>query len=91
MNCQKILLAGVLSAGTSNTSLAGDWLELETTFIKGNIEMPQIIYIVPWQDSKDSKEDAHKDQTLVLHSLFGDLFEPVYFEFEHAESASQSR
>jgi len=84
MNCQKLLLAGVISACTSNTSHAGDLLELETTFIKGNIEMPQIIYIVPWQDSKDSKADVHKDQTLVLHSLFGDLFEPVYFEYGQA-------
>jgi hypothetical protein len=25
------------------------------------------------------KQEKHKEQTLVLHSLFGDLFEPVYF------------
>lgn len=53
---------------------AEDILELETTFIKGNKEMPQILYLVPWKDLKKSKS---KDQYLILHSLFGDLFDPV--------------
>lgn len=51
-----------------------DQLELETTFIKGNKEMPQILYLVPWKDIKKSKRDA---QGLILHSLFGDLFDPA--------------
>lgn len=76
MNAKKIILAGCLSAALGGSVQAADRLELETTFIKGNTEMPQIIYIVPWQDMKQEK---HKEQTLVLHSLFGDLFEPVYF------------
>lgn len=76
MNAKKIFLAGCLSAALGGSVQAADRLELETTFIKGNTEMPQIIYIVPWQDMKQEK---HKEQTLVLHSLFGDLFEPVYF------------
>jgi hypothetical protein len=71
------LVTALLIASLSHTGYAGDRLELETTYIKGNTEMPQIIYIVPWQDMK---QETHKDQTLVLHSLFGDLFEPVYFE-----------
>lgn len=53
---------------------AEDRLELETTFIKGNKEMPQILYVVPWKDIKNTKK---KDQQIVLYSLFGDLFEPV--------------
>ena len=53
---------------------AEDRLELETTFIKGNKEMPQILYVVPWKDIKNSKK---KEQQIVLYSLFGDLFEPV--------------
>ena len=53
---------------------AEDRLELETTFIKGNKEMPQILYVVPWKDIKKSKK---KEQQIVLYSLFGDLFEPV--------------
>jgi hypothetical protein len=53
---------------------AEDRLELETTFIKGNKELPQIIYIVPWKDIKSSRK---KQQKIVLYSLFGDLFDPV--------------
>ena len=53
---------------------AEDRLELETTFIKGNKELPQILYVVPWKDTKSSKK---KEQQIVLYSLFGDLFEPV--------------
>ena len=53
---------------------AEDRLELETTFIKGNKELPQIIYIVPWKDIKSTRK---KPQKIVLYSLFGDLFEPV--------------
>lgn len=54
---------------------AKDRIKLETTIIKGNKEMPQIVYIVPW---KDMKTHSQKEQTLVLHSLFGDLFKPVH-------------
>ncbi len=53
---------------------AGDRLELETTFIKGNKELPQILYVVPWMDIKNSRK---KEQMIILYSLFGDLFEPV--------------
>ncbi len=59
-----------------------DRLELETTFIKGNKELPQILYVVPWKDSKSSRK---KEQQIVLYSLFGDLFEPINpDELEHA-------
>ena len=57
-----------------STAQAQDRLELETTFIKGNKELPQILYVVPWKDIKRSRK---KEQKIVLYSLFGDLFEPV--------------
>ena len=53
---------------------AEDRLELETTIIKGNKELPQILYVVPWKDIKRSRK---KEQQIVLYSLFGDLFDPV--------------
>lgn len=53
---------------------ADDRIELRTTTIKGNKELPKILYVVPWKDIKHSKQDEHK---LELHSLFGDLFDPV--------------
>ena len=68
-----ILLLGLSILPTLSLH-AEDQLELETTFIKGNKELPQILYLVPWKDVKRSKK---KEQQIVLYSLFGDLFEPV--------------
>ena len=51
-----------------------DEVELETTFIKGNKELPQVLYIVPW---KDMKKERSRKEIIVLHSLFGDAFDPV--------------
>lgn len=56
------------------TVLADDRIELQTTVIKGNKELPKILYIVPWKDITKNKKAERK---LVLHSLFGDLFDPV--------------
>lgn len=53
---------------------AQDSIELETTIIKGNKELPKILYIVPW---KEVKKPSTEQRKLVLHSLFGDLFDPV--------------
>jgi hypothetical protein len=52
----------------------GDQIELKITTIKGNRELPKILYLVPW---KDIKQPNKAEQKLVLHSLFGDLFDPV--------------
>lgn len=54
-------------------SFAEDKIELDTTVIKGNSELPKILYVVPWQDISENKQATQK---LTLHSLFGDLFEP---------------
>jgi hypothetical protein len=71
----KILVAFVVLGALTTAVTAQDRVELESIYIKGNKEFPQIIYIVPW---KDMKTKDHKEQTLVLHSLFGNLFDPVY-------------
>lgn len=55
-------------------ALAEDEIELQTTIIKGNKELPKILYVVPWKDISKTKTAERK---LVLHSLFGDLFDPV--------------
>lgn len=55
-------------------TVAEDTIELDTTTIKGNTELPKYLYVVPWQD-KEAKRD--KDRTLRLHNLYGDLFDPV--------------
>ncbi|RDH83855.1 MAG: hypothetical protein DIZ80_06890 [endosymbiont of Galathealinum brachiosum] len=58
----------------STLCYAEDTIELRTTTIKGNKELPKILYVVPWKDIKRTKKAERK---LVLHSLFGDLFDPV--------------
>ena len=51
-------------------------IELETLKIQGNKELPKMLFIVPWKSEKgSSSKDSH--QKLVLHSLYGDLFDPV--------------
>lgn len=55
-------------------AMAQDRIELRTTTITGNKELPKILYIVPWKEVKQSRM---KERKLVLHSLFGDLFDPV--------------
>ena len=54
--------------------IAEDKIELQVTVIKGNKELPKILYIVPWKEVKSQSEEQ---QELVLHSLFGDSFDPV--------------
>jgi hypothetical protein len=63
-----------IAVWSSTDVLADERIKLKTTTIKGNKELPKILYVVPWKDIKRSKLDK---QQLVLHSLFGDLFEPV--------------
>lgn len=68
----------------SYSAVAEDRIELRTTIIKGNKELPKILYVVPWKDIKQTKKAERK---LVLHSLFGDLFDPVLPQ--QTSSASQ--
>ena len=69
----KSLLMIMLSISVS--TFAQDEIKLETTVIRGNKELPKILYVVPWKEIKQSKKE--NEQEFVLHSLFGDLFEPV--------------
>ncbi len=70
----KRLISILLLTAMSTVCYAEDRIELQTTIIKGNKELPKILYIVPWKDVKPMKKNQ---QELVLHSLFGDLLEPV--------------
>ena len=49
-------------------------IKMDTTTIKANTELPKIIYIVPW---KESNQSTNKEHRLMIHSLYGDLFDPV--------------
>lgn len=74
-----VLLAsfGVAFANSDNqtTRKASDKIKLKTLKIQGNKELPKVLFIVPWQDP-DKKKGGNK-QKLVLHSLYGDLFDPL--------------
>jgi hypothetical protein len=71
-----ILFLGLLPAPL--LAQDNDEIELRMTTIKGNKELPKILYIVPWKDVKAAPKPQRQ---LVLHSLFGDLFEPVLPRF----------
>ncbi len=73
----KLIITGIITViliSMTGHSFSDDEVELETTFIKGNKELPQVLYIVPW---KEVKKEKGKKKVLVLHSLFGDAFDPV--------------
>jgi len=63
MLCLGISLS--VSANNENTS--------STATLEDNQELPKILYVVPWKDSKNKKAANPK---LVLHNLMGDLYEP---------------
>lgn len=58
---------------------------------RGNSELPNVLYITPWREL----QTQHKTQQLTLHSLYGDLFEPIeprgFAEFVRAFDAAASQ
>ncbi len=73
MKIAALLITAAFTLIAGHTT-AEERVELKTTFIKGNKELPQVLYIVPWQEVEQEKK---RKETLVLHSLFGDAFDPV--------------
>lgn len=55
-------------------SAAEDNIEVDTTRIKANKEQPKVLYVVPWKEMENTKNN---DQKLVLNDFFGDLYDPV--------------
>jgi len=74
-----LLYSGTIAAEkSSNKTQRGNInrMELETLKIQGNKELPKVLFVVPWQEVK-STVGGREEQGLVLHSLYGDLFDPV--------------
>ncbi len=69
-----VLTAEQQTTTEPDTAEPVDRVELKTSFIKGNKELPQVLYIVPWQEIKKA---TLKPENMVLHSLYGDIFQPV--------------
>jgi hypothetical protein len=74
MKATHLLIYLILCLLSTTSGQAEDEIKLETITIRGNKELPKILYIVPWQDGKNIEK---QEQQLVLHSLFGDLFDPI--------------
>ena len=74
MAAKALGLMAALFALPAGFAGAQERIELESIYVKGNKEFPQTLYVVPWKDVKGKDRD---EQPLVLHSLFGDLFDPV--------------
>ncbi len=70
----KYFVASLFILLTTNQALSEDKIELKTIKIKGNKELPKILYVVPWQESGKSKK---RTQKLHLHNFFGDIYEPI--------------
>lgn len=63
----------ILGFGISLSLSASNENNAQTSASEENQELPKILYVVPWKDSKNKKAGNPK---LVLHNLMGDLYEP---------------
>lgn len=70
---QVFALLGMLMVAMPVSANENKAIELDTTRIKVNEELPQILYIVPWKDFEPGTSRRFK---LRLHDFFGDLYEP---------------
>jgi len=76
MNLLRIIILMLSLHGSvllASEEKSDDKLTLETSFIKGNKELPNVLYIVPW---RTLEQQTTQPDVIVLHSLFGDIFEP---------------
>lgn len=71
MKPQKLLLLcfGISLSVSANNDMGSERLAAA----EANLELPKILYVVPWKDSKNVKAANPK---LVLHNLMGDLYDP---------------
>ena len=63
----------ILCFGISLSVAAADGTNIASSAAEANLELPKILYVVPWKDSKNVKAANPK---LVLHDLMGDLYDP---------------
>jgi hypothetical protein len=69
-----LLLSVCMSATAFTQAMAQTTLDVETTIIKGNTELPKFLYVVPWQEKSNHHSATQK---VVIHNIYGDLFDPV--------------
>jgi hypothetical protein len=64
-----ILCFGISLSVSANNSANDEQASADDS----NQALPNILYVVPWKDSKGTQKGKTK---LVLHDLIGDLYEP---------------
>lgn len=77
--CFFIVFGLVAALTTVPAAAVEDQIELDTTRIKTNDELPGILYLVPWKDIEPTET---RQQKLTLHNFFGDLYDPVLPAYE---------
>src|SRR5690242_1211289 len=73
----KVAPASEQTAAVPKTKAAPDRLDLDTTIVKGNRELPKVLYIVPWKRSDIGDLPAQPFNTLldeVLAPVDRDVF-----------------
>lgn len=86
------LLILVILAAVTGQAFSADRLELENTAIVGSRELPKVLYIVPWKESRMgtlagvSEKGSFKDSMTVLdRDVF--LRELQYFDVLHGSDS----
>ncbi len=92
-----VLMAFAVNAEESKTRLSSaeitavieddDVINLDGVQIRGNKELPQILYIVPWQEVETSHRVQEQD--IILHSLLERRIKPVMPEVNEESSVPQ--
>lgn len=83
--------AQAVEATTANEKATNTTIDVETTRIKASKEQPNVLYVVPWKEMENSKNN---EQKLILHDFFGDLYDPVlpaYSETSEAELPEKNK
>lgn len=71
-----LFLSGLINsvfAQTDTNEIIVD-IQTDSTIIRGNDELPKVTFIVPWNDGDPESDE---ETPLILHSLYGDLYQPV--------------
>lgn len=75
MKTRSLIIISIMfwCAAQATHAIAEDEMKLELSVIKGNKELPKVLYIMPWKRLPSD----NLEQKLILHSLFDDVFEPI--------------
>lgn len=68
-----VWFAIILTAASMTDVAAEEKMRLEVSVIKGNKELPKVLYIVPWK----RLPNENIKQKLTLHTLFDGAFDPI--------------